>query len=115
MNLPTIHELRKQGYKVRINHYRYVASRNPSIPSTKLIATHVAPTVPTLERLTKEDKRNRKYGYVDAKGGLTEVEITAPNGGTTEVRAAQCNRKDAFNRRLGIRICLGRLRKDGVI
>lgn len=44
---------------------------------------------------------------VETKGGLTKVEVTSPQGRTIEAQA-QCNELDNYNRRLGVKIALGR-------
>lgn len=100
-NLPSIHDLRKAGHKIRISHYRYI----------------LVPVTSCLTRVTKKDKKGGVYptNSILAKGGRTEIEFTPKDGSTTQVVESCCNPKDQFNRRLGIRICLGRLRKNGVI
>jgi hypothetical protein len=52
----------------------------------------------------------RKHGgqpNPTACGGKTVVEITTPDG-TTLVGKARCNRKENYNKKLGVRIALGR-------
>lgn len=44
---------------------------------------------------------------IKARGGKTVVEITTPNGETL-VGMARCSRNENFNKRLGVRIALGR-------
>lgn len=44
---------------------------------------------------------------VNARGGKTVVEVTTPSG-VTLVGVSRCSRKENFNKRLGVRIALGR-------
>lgn len=45
-----------------------------------------------------------------ARGGKTVVEVTTPDG-TTFVGIARCSRKENFNKKMGVRIALGRALK----
>lgn len=101
LNVPTIHELRKLGNKVRITHFRNVIVKD-TIAYTDFV------------RVTKEDKKARKYSHIYSHGGETNIELTTP-ANQTFTSKAHCSDADPFNRRLGIRICLGRLQKQGVI
>lgn len=44
---------------------------------------------------------------VNARGGKTVVEVTTPDG-ITLVGVSRCSRKENFNKKLGVRIALGR-------
>ena len=44
---------------------------------------------------------------LNARGGKTVVEVTTPDG-TTLVGVSRCSRKENFNKKLGVRIALGR-------
>ncbi len=44
---------------------------------------------------------------MDEKGGKTEITITFPDGSET-IGVAECSKEDAFNRKLGVKIALGR-------
>lgn len=86
----TVQELRNKGYKVRVLHNRLyngyhkwqVGSRPP-------------------------------IGYMDAaidpdtKGGSTEVIIDSPNGARYH-SIAICSKKDNYNKKIGVRIAIGR-------
>jgi hypothetical protein len=97
--IPSIHELRKQGYKVRVTHHRYV-SHDPDFHYVQLV------------RLTKEDKKLRKYTHILPKGGYTNLEVTAEfkTDKPTHSTNAICSSQDAFNRKFGLQLCLNRLR-----
>lgn len=77
--MKTVHELRQDGCKVRVRHYR----------TSKLINEHHSKV-----------KANEK-------GGRTTVDVTFPDG--TEVSGeALCSDQDNYNKKLGVRIALGR-------
>lgn len=99
-NLPTIHDLRKAGQKVRISHFRHVIRADDKRDGAFFC------------RVTKEDKKNRRYNSILAKGGITQIWLTKQDG-RSFMAESRCSEQDAFNRRLGIRIALGRLAKQG--
>jgi hypothetical protein len=72
----TVHELRKHGFKVKVNHYKTVSGM----------------------------------------GGATTIDIDGgPFSRPPVTGTALCNHQDRFNRRLGVRIALGRaLKKIGL-
>lgn len=51
--------------------------------------------------------RKPNSGGVNARGGKTIVEVTTPEG-VTLVGISRCSRKENFNKKLGVRIALGR-------
>lgn len=93
---PSICELRRLGYKVRVSHFRYIECG----------------TVAALERVTKEDKKNNVFSKIFEYGGETHFELTNRDG-KTFLAEALCSKRDAFNRKLGNHICLARLAKQG--
>jgi hypothetical protein len=83
----TVANLRKHGFKVKVMHSRY----------------HVRGT----DELTPEwVVRTGKLGFLP-KGGQTKVTVT--KGNQTFKGVSLCSRKDAFNRKFGVAIALGRL------
>ena len=48
---------------------------------------------------------------INARGGKTVVEVTTPDG-TTLVGMSRCSRRENFNKRMGVRIALGRAMKS---
>ncbi len=104
--MQTIHELRKAGNKVRVTHYRYLHEDIKHWEETN----RFEPPAMFQDRL-KPAKHLKEFNEpIGAKGGKTTIEITTPKG---ENFAAEvfCHPKDAFNRKLGIIKCLGRLQK----
>ena len=99
VDLPSIVDLRRAGYKVRVSHFRNVNN----FPDFHY---------PVLARVTKENKKAREFDKIFEHGGETHIELTNREG-KTFVAIAECSNKDAFNRRLGNHICLARLAKQG--
>lgn len=97
-SVPSIVDLRRSGYKVRVSHFR-----------NTLCAGYVA-----LERITKIGKKNKDYfgSFILEHGGETQIELTNRDGVTFNA-VARCSNRDAFNRKLGNHICLARLKKMG--
>lgn len=82
MKTPTVAELRKAGWKVGVHHQFYTEGR-------------VSP------------REGRDIG----PGWRTDVGVTPP-GDEQMIRAsACCNPKDAYNRRIGLNVALGRALK----
>lgn len=79
----TVQELRNQGYKVRVLHFRNHISKQK------------------LDRMSY-------VGFVNSpKGGTTKVIIDSPAGEHFEGEA-KCSIKDNYNKKLGVRIAIGR-------
>lgn len=82
---PTIRELRRQGYKVRVIHSRPIVE------------------IKKISGILKE---------VSAKGGTTRIEITTPDKAHDVFGEAVCSKEDNFNRKTGNFIALGRALKQ---
>lgn len=82
--MTTVRQLRKDGYKVRVLHHR----------SKKMVQS-----------------TNNPYGHkveiIHNLGGSTEVIIDGPNGDHYK-GVAVCSNKDNYNKKLGVKIALGR-------
>lgn len=84
--MKTIEQLRKENYKVRVMHFRYVNDMNASLPASAI--------------------KNAKLTF-NPKGGSTRIELRTPEG--QEVFGeALCSKSDTFNRRVGNKIALDR-------
>jgi len=91
--LPTIAELRRKNYKVRVSHFRKTSPHSDLYPVREI--------------------RNEcgDLSFVDPCGGKTIVEILNPDG--KELRGeAVCSIKDNWNRKRGITIALARALAD---
>jgi hypothetical protein len=104
-NIPTIHELRKQGYKVRVTHIRNFYRFDPqtgkkseffaAFQSSKYYKKHGLP------KPTEEEKKNEYF--LNCKGGETVVEIVSASGKELGKGVAICSDEDAYVKRIGIR------------
>jgi hypothetical protein len=80
-NRMTVEQLRKSGYKVRVIHTR--------------------------RGKTTQRMDGGMIQTVSERGGMTVVQVRTPEGEELE-GVALCSAKDNFNRRMGVRIALGR-------
>lgn len=101
----TVASLRRDGYKVRVTHKRdyftvetYGEVQEGQTPECLIV----------FYRLTRKEAEGRfTTKDLSSFGGATLVEITCPDGRQL-VGKANCNDKDQFNRKLAVRIALGR-------
>ena len=84
MNELSVAELRKKKYKVEVHHSRVTTERH------------------RFGGISEE---------IEPRGGVTHVRITTPDG--EELKGvARCSLKDNYNKRLGVKIALGRALKN---
>ncbi len=111
--LPSIHSLRRAGFKVKIDHYRNV--QLPAIGQHVSTPTTSFPSLWRSVRVTRVAKKAREYNAIHPKGGRTELFIQSPEpDGKVGHAVATCNDKDRFDRKLAVKICLGRIAKAGM-
>lgn len=86
----TVRELRNKGYKVRVLHSRlYNGHHKWQVGSRDNAGYSGRPIDP------------------DAKGGSTEIVIDSPDGKRYHGTAI-CSKKENYNKKMGVRIALGR-------
>lgn len=96
-----IHALRQQGYKVQIQHKRRFKMLDGYLTRGEYESSPF-----------KSEMFNSHYkDVVNAKGGMTVVKLTTPDN-TELVGTAKCSDKDNYNRKLGLRMALGRAMKS---
>lgn len=88
--VPTVHELRKSGYKVKVGHHRLFYKYNPKTGkrSEKVL-------------LFKDQKETFSDYYLDANGGFTMVTIKAPNNPNEVVGVSKCSKKELYCKKYG--------------
>ena len=96
MKKQTVHQLRKNGWKVKVGHKR-VVYRFDTKTGRKTVKVC----------LFKDWQSTYPNFYLSSKGGLTEVCITSPEG-VTHTDHAVCNDTDHYDSRIGLCIALGR-------
>lgn len=105
---PTVEELRKNGYKVRVYHGRiFINDLYDSVIMSKREMDE--------KIITEEHVWNVGYQLSD-KGGFTRVEISVPTfeGGEWPLLVGKYNvpAGHQFNRKLGLKVAIGRALKN---
>jgi len=95
----TLQELKDKGYKVKVRHYRYPFVKLDNYINLPMGAVGLGELMPE-----KDIEGPKRF----PRGGLTRVEVTSPENWNYAVEA-HCSLKDGFDRKRGVRICLGRL------
>lgn len=102
-----IEELRKNGFRVRVTHYRpynLVRVTQSTVHEEGLVP---AEEIDYLPAMAKHELPAELHKYVKTHGGYTVVELTSPDG--VEVsEVSDCSATEPFNRRRGVTIALGR-------
>lgn len=93
----TVEQLRKWGFKVRVNHSRYPMS-NPGV-------------LFTIFEFNQMKARGEKIEFT-TKGGQTILEVTTPDGAQYHGEA-KCSTQDNFCYKAGVALALSRLIKVG--
>lgn len=82
-----------------------------------MLMDHIKENSMTVEELRRSGYKIRVHHHrrkndegINARGGKTVVEVTTPDGRTL-IGVARCSRRENFNKRLGVRIALGRALK----
>ena len=88
----TIHQLRLDGNKIKIQHFRWPRVFNDV--HTDMLAE-------------KKFREHKKGCDMNGRGGKTVITLTTPNGKTVTASSV-CSLRDNFNRKLGVRIALSR-------
>jgi len=96
MKKQTVHQLRKNGWKVKVGHKRIIYRFDPKTGFKNIKIS-----------LVKDWKSTYPNFYLSAKGGFTEVCITSPEG-ITHSATAECSAADHYNSTIGLTIALGR-------
>lgn len=99
--MKTIEELRRAGYRVTVNHYRYPKIANPSMSHNQ---------VKKLESQMDNAHFLQQSGAgLSPFGGETLIEVVTPSGMISVAAISRCNIKDNFNKKMGIKIALNRI------
>lgn len=101
-NIPTIHELRSQGYKVRVTHVRKFYRFDPQSGKKRSFWS------PFLSRkgtplATPDDLKNQEEFFISIMGGETIVEIADRSGKEIGKGVAKCSEQDPYVKKIGIK------------
>lgn len=91
----TVKHLRQNGFKVRVGHYRW---------TDMAIMSYGQPTLQS--DITSDDFIFNDSAGINPKGGKTTIELT--KDGIDAKGEAICCLEDNYNRKLGVKIALGR-------
>jgi hypothetical protein len=95
--IPTVYELRKQGWKVRVGHYRWYYRFNPKFGTKKKILL-----------LRKEREKDYPDYYLQTRGGKTVVTIKCPLYDNELQGVAECSEEEVYNKQTGIKKAIAR-------
>ena len=96
MKKQTVHQLRKKGWKVKVGHKRVFYRFDPKTGQKHEVIC-----------LYRDWKEICPDHFLSAKGGITELCITSPEG-ITHSDYSICNMTDHYNSRIGLSIAIGR-------
>jgi hypothetical protein len=97
MSVYTVQGLRDSGYQVRVTHLRrYNRYATDNTGQTYVVGS---------DFLGTHDGADPKFAL--PTGGVTMVEVTTPEG-VTYSGTAECADNDAYNKKIGVKIALGR-------
>lgn len=100
-NVPSVMDLKDQGYKVRITHLRnYIQADYRNLKIVEQLKT-------TRELREMKEKGDYNCNKLSQWGGATVVELTAPNG-EEKIGVAVCSQDDNFNRKYGLSLAIER-------
>lgn len=99
----TVELLRQAGYKVRVNHYRFVKHRSEY--DTVYSMNHGKSRIELLALFTI--KALNLQDQIVSHGGLVDVEVLCPDG-VEVVGRSECSAKDWYCNKIGVKIALSR-------
>lgn len=115
MNIKSIADARRQGFRVKVNHYRFKSQEVQLIRKLAVLDN----THPSDDRHKEQTRLAKKLGIeplhaasfengndISSLGGVTEVVLI--KDGTEYLGAAHCSLIDNYERRWGINSALGR-------
>jgi hypothetical protein len=95
--VPSVYELRKKGWKVRVGHYRKYF-RYDAFSGRKIEKT----------LLRKQFKEEHPNFFLDARGGLTTVAITVPGYNMDFIGVSECSNEEHYRKNTGLKKALAR-------
>src|SRR3990167_2845805 len=101
--VPTVENLRKQGYKVRVYHGRCFGDYNEFVDRTFAISKKDVLTAPYQNKFGISIESDKLSCF----GGFTRVELTTPDGNYTSFGKFNFGNRQ-FNRKIGLQAAIGR-------
>jgi hypothetical protein len=97
-NIPTVHELRKAGYKVKVGHFRNFFKYNPQTGKKTSV----------YNILFSEWKESYSDFYLNTKGGRTLVTIKPPNSSEEYEGSIECSIEERYVKNFGTKRAIAR-------
>lgn len=113
----TVENLRKQGFKVFVRHYRFsnVDNRLHPLQECRDLVEKIIESRPKLKELNLDTVFNVQdvnlINHINPRGGKVEVEIITPKGESFKA-STECSRNDNYRKTTGLQIALGRALKQ---
>lgn len=104
-NVPSIENLRECGYLVRVYHGRRFVVEFCSLDSNGW-------NVIVMSKKEMKNNCNYEHSYILCHGGYTRLDVRTPDGKEYTAKFNFAPTKN-FNRKIGIRACLGRIVAQG--
>jgi len=95
--IPTVHELRKKGWKVRVGHHRRFYRFDPQTGKKDVVTI-----------LWKEKEEKYPNYYLDASGGYTVVSIKCPLYEEELIGISSCSVQELYNKKVGTKKAIAR-------
>lgn len=100
-SIPTVYELRKKGWKVRVGHHRkYFRYDTFTGKKQELLMLRV-------QHEEKEKESGQKW-FLDARGGVTTITITIPEYDNDFTGVSECSDQEHYRRETGLKKSLAR-------
>ena len=96
-SIPTVYELRKQGWKVRVGHHRKYFRYDPF-------------TGRKLEKLLLRKDYEEQFPnlFLNSRGGVTTVTITIPEYNMDFTGVSECSDRESYRKSRGLKKALAR-------
>ena len=115
-NIPTVYELRRQGYKVRVTHVRKFHRFDPRTgKKTQFYAPFISSKTKkrSKENNTEiEDVKDAQEFFLSATGGETIVEIATSDHKELGKGVAMCSECDSYVKSYGVRKAIALALRD---
>ena len=96
-SIPTVYELRKKGWKVRVGHHRKYFRYDPFTGRKQEVCA-----------LREEHEEKYPDFYLKAMGGITTVGILIPGYDRDFVGVSECSDKEHYRKNTGVKKALAR-------
>jgi len=101
-NIPTIHELRSKGYKVRVTHVRKFYRFDPETGRKRTFWAAFLSKKGTPLATPKDVDESEEF-FISIKGGETIIEIADKDGKELGRGIAKCSEEDPYVKSIGIK------------